>query len=261
MADIKRIIALIDSYLEMKGLDYVEPNEISKYLERQGVLSYSTKGQPLRKLLRDGLIPNASQPSGNRWIIRRSGNSKGAVKRVEAHGVAKVTGHATSPSVKITKGLPPIAHANSEILILGTLPGKLSLQKREYYANPGNQLWRIIAQLFNEAIPDSYMAKLSLLERRKIALWDVLDSAVRESSGDADITDGNANDIVRFVAQHPSLRIIGFNGKKTMNLFREHTDISCIPAQIRLVLLPSTSPTNTHSTLEEKIASWKTILE
>ena len=95
MADIKRIIALIDSYLEMKGLDYVEPNEISKYLERQGVLSYSTKGQPLRKLLRDGLIPNASQPSGNRWIIRHSGNSKGAVKRVEAHGVAKVTGHAT----------------------------------------------------------------------------------------------------------------------------------------------------------------------
>ena len=67
MADIKRIIALIDSYLEMKGLDYVEPNEISKYLERQGVLSYSTKGQPLRKLLRDGLMEN---PGGGDHVTR-----------------------------------------------------------------------------------------------------------------------------------------------------------------------------------------------
>ena len=255
MADIKRIIALIDSYLEMKGLDYVEPNEVSKHLEQQGVLSYSTKGQPLRKLLREGLIPSASQPSGNRWIIRHSGNRKGIVKRVETSKVLSATVPVPTTSREMAKGLAPVGSANAEILILGTLPGNLSLEKDEYYAHPGNQFWRIIASLFNEALPNSYMAKLAILERHQIALWDVLDSAVRE------ITDGNANDIVRFVAQHPSLRIIGFNGKKSMNLFREHTDISCLPAQIRLVLLPSTSPTNTHSTLEEKIASWKTILE
>lgn len=36
MAEINRIIALIDSYLEMKGLEYVEPNEVSKFLEKPG---------------------------------------------------------------------------------------------------------------------------------------------------------------------------------------------------------------------------------
>jgi len=68
MTDINKIIILIDSYLEMKGLEYVEPNEISKFLDKYGVLSYSTKGQPLRKLLREGVIPNAFKISGNRWV-------------------------------------------------------------------------------------------------------------------------------------------------------------------------------------------------
>ena len=53
MADINRIITLIDKYLETTGLNRVEANEISIYLEKNGALSHSTKGQPLRKLLRD----------------------------------------------------------------------------------------------------------------------------------------------------------------------------------------------------------------
>ena len=50
----------------------MEPNEISKFLDKYGVLSYSTKGQPLRKLLREGVIPNAFKISGNRWVIGHS---------------------------------------------------------------------------------------------------------------------------------------------------------------------------------------------
>lgn len=64
MAYIDRIIALIDKYLESTGLNRVEANEISIYLEKNGVLSHSTKGQLLRKLLRESRIPNAEQPGG-----------------------------------------------------------------------------------------------------------------------------------------------------------------------------------------------------
>lgn len=44
MADINRIITLIDKYLETTGLNRVEANEISIYLESNGALSHSTKG-------------------------------------------------------------------------------------------------------------------------------------------------------------------------------------------------------------------------
>lgn len=72
MADINIIISLIDKYLESTGQNRVEANEISVYLEKNGALSHSTKGQPLRKLLREGRIPNAEQPGGKgtSWYIR-----------------------------------------------------------------------------------------------------------------------------------------------------------------------------------------------
>lgn len=77
MADINRIIYLIDEYLESTGLNRVEANEISVYLEKNGALSHSTKGQPLRKLLREGRIPNAEQPGGKgtSWYIGHSNNA------------------------------------------------------------------------------------------------------------------------------------------------------------------------------------------
>lgn len=80
MADIDRIIRLIDNYLEMKGIDCAGANEISSYLEAQRALSYSTKGQPLRKLLREGKIPNAFQPGGKgtTWIISHSAVNRAA---------------------------------------------------------------------------------------------------------------------------------------------------------------------------------------
>ena len=41
MADINRIIALIDEYLELKELNREEANKISIYLETNGALSHS----------------------------------------------------------------------------------------------------------------------------------------------------------------------------------------------------------------------------
>lgn len=83
MADIDRIIRLIDNYLEMNGADSASANEISSYLEAQGALSYSTKGQPLRKLLREGKIPNAFQPGGKgtTWIIRHSAGIRATARQ------------------------------------------------------------------------------------------------------------------------------------------------------------------------------------
>ena len=39
---------------------------------------------------------------------------------------------------------PPFANSQTEILILGTMPGSASLEKQEYYAHQRNHFWKII---------------------------------------------------------------------------------------------------------------------
>lgn len=257
MADINRIAALIDSYLEMMGLEYTEPNEVSKFLEKHGVLNYSTKGQTLRKLLREGLIPNAFKNSDNRWEIRHS--NKGRI--VHAQPIKETNVRKKYSTVNKVKGLDPIADADSQILILGTLPGAMSLQKCEYYASPCNQFWRIIADLLDEVLPLSYQAKVSMLRKHHIALWDVLRSANREGSLDTDIRNPIANDIVGFVTSHPSLRAIVFNGKEAKEKFRKLTDTGAISERIKIISMPSTSQANTCLSLEDKKKRWSSILK
>lgn len=77
MLNIDRIIALIDAYLETKGLNCVKLSEVYFYLEKNGAFR-STKGQLLRRLLRAGRIPNATQPGGKggAWYICHSGTNK-----------------------------------------------------------------------------------------------------------------------------------------------------------------------------------------
>ena len=73
MADINRIIYLIDEYLESNRLNHVGPSEVAAYLAKNGALP-SDGGKTLRKHLRDGKIPNAEQPGGKKqsWYIRHS---------------------------------------------------------------------------------------------------------------------------------------------------------------------------------------------
>lgn len=42
----------------------------------------------------------------------------------------------------------PIIDFQSRVLILGTLPGTLSLKRHEYYADPKNQFWDIIYSVY-----------------------------------------------------------------------------------------------------------------
>jgi hypoxanthine-DNA glycosylase len=82
---------------------------------------------------------------------------------------------------------PAIADDNARILILGSMPGKASLQAGQYYAHPRNQFWPILGELVGAGPTLNYDARISVLLSANIALWDVLKSCYRSSSLDADI--------------------------------------------------------------------------
>lgn len=68
-------------------------------------------------------------------------------------------------------------NSETEILILGTMPGAMSLEKQEYYAHPRNHFWKIIGTLFEALpIPEIFEEKIKILESNKIGLWDVLEN-------------------------------------------------------------------------------------
>lgn len=165
----------------------------------------------------------------------------------------------------MSRGFPPIAAPDARVLILGTLPSVQSLAKQQYYGNPQNAFWPIMGELFGAGPDVDYAERAELLTANGIAVWDVLASAEREGSGDAEIdpATGQANDFVMFFREHPHLRLIYFNGGNAEALFRRFVTPS-LAADIVLpgtVRLPSTSPANARFRYGMKLAAWRGVAE
>ena len=85
------------------------------------------------------------------------------------------------------QSFPPIISKKSKILILGSIPGTKSLEKKEYYAHPQNHFWKLLFCMFGEEFSADYQDRLKLLEKYHIALWDTIESCEREGSQDVKI--------------------------------------------------------------------------
>ena len=153
---------------------------------------------------------------------------------------------------------PPISDANTEILILGSLPGDQSLKAREYFAHPRNRFWKIIAAITNEALPRTYPEKLELLHRNRIGLWNVLNKASRKGSLDSAISDGIPNDLPAFMAEHKKLKVVAFDGIKPETLYDRHFSRRSDLAYFRL---PGCSPANARFDLKTLCERWAEILD
>jgi TDG/mug DNA glycosylase family protein len=149
------------------------------------------------------------------------------------------------------------------VLILGTMPGRVSLRERQYYAHPQNLFWRIIAGIlgFDPALP--YEARVAVVQSAGIAVWDVLKSCIRPSSLDSAIDAASAvpNDFATFLAEHPEIQRICFNGATAEALFTKHVRPRLASDQeVEYVRLPSTSPANASVPLSEKLRAWHAIV-
>ena len=152
---------------------------------------------------------------------------------------------------KIT-GLQYEVGKDPKILILGTMPGSQSLEKKEYYSSPNNSFWAILGSLFNDGKPfQNYDEKRKCLHDNHIALWDVFDSCKRDKSIDKNIKDPVYNDIEGMLADNPSISLIIFNGKKAEDAYKKHFKLN-----VKTVTDPSTSNAFPLSR-EKKTALWK----
>jgi hypoxanthine-DNA glycosylase len=155
-------------------------------------------------------------------------------------------------------GFPPVADARSRVLILGSMPSEASLAKGQYYAHPRNAFWPLMSALLGEPQRSDYAARLDMLLRHGVALWDVAAACEREGSGDAAIRDVIVNDFPAFFAAHPAIRRVYFNGGKAWALYRQHV----LPTVDGYVCerLGSTSPAHVIS-FEARLMDWRRLTD
>jgi TDG/mug DNA glycosylase family protein len=152
-------------------------------------------------------------------------------------------------------GLAPVTGNEPRVLILGSFPSVLSLEKQEYYGNPKNRFWAIMEELFAVPAGLPYPDRIALLTQHGIALWDVVRTCERPGSADNRILNPVPNDIAGFIRAHPTLRLVALNGSTAGRLYHRLMEVPPLPS----VTLPSTSPANAAVPFGEKIRRWKII--
>jgi hypoxanthine-DNA glycosylase len=154
----------------------------------------------------------------------------------------------------------PLIDDNPRVLILGSMPGKYSLEKGEFYAYPRNLFWTLIYSIFGVQPDHTYEEKKSFLKSKKIALWDVIKECSRSGSSDFNIINPIINDFEGLLVHYPNIRSIFLNGKKAESLFTRNVN-NIAKYNVSLFKLPSSSPANASISLDKKLKAWNLIKE
>ncbi len=165
--------------------------------------------------------------------------------------------------MEISQSFAPIAGEDACVLILGSMPGRASLARQQYYAHPRNAFWPIMSRLLAFHPEMDYPQCIQRLVLNRIAVWDVLQSGYRPGSLDAKIYGDSVrvNNFVAFFTDHPHIKRVCFNGKTAESYFKKRVmpDLTTHPYPTEYRYLPSTSPALAALNFEQKLAIWKSI--
>ena len=152
-------------------------------------------------------------------------------------------------------GLPPVIARGTRLVVLGSFPGRASLQAGQYYAHPRNHFWPILAALWAIDLPAlPYRERLAALREHGLGLWDVYAACRRAGSLDSAIEAAEANDLASLKRRAPGLRGVAHNGGESARSMRV-TQALGLPVW----RLPSTSPANASWSFERKRAAWAAV--
>jgi len=158
------------------------------------------------------------------------------------------------------RGLPPLVDERTRLLVLGSFPGGVSLQKQQYYAHAQNQFWKILHAIWPAGAPagrlQSYQDRANWLLAHGVGLWDVYGACERQGSLDTAIRNAEVNDFTGLARRLPSLQAIAHNGGESFRHAR-HTQALGLP----VYRLPSTSPANASWSFDRKLAAWREVVQ
>ena len=157
----------------------------------------------------------------------------------------------------ITHPFPAYVPKDARILILGSFPSVKSREQMFFYGHPQNRFWRVIASIYREPVPEIIPQKRDLLERNRIALWDVIGACTIRGSSDSSITDVVPNDLNKILEAAPIGRIY-VNGRTAERYYIRYQEPVL---HIRATALPSTSPANAAFSLDRLTDAWRVIKE
>ena len=162
-----------------------------------------------------------------------------------------------SEIMSITHPFPPLFDGQSRTLILGSFPSVKSREAMFFYGHPQNRFWRVVSELFGEALPLTVEEKSAMILRNRLALWDSIHSCTVIGSSDSSIKDVVPNDL-SVILNGSSVERIFCNGALSHKLYMKYI----FPQTgIETVKLPSTSPANAAFSLERLIEAWSVIRE
>ena len=134
----------------------------------------------------------------------------------------------------------PVYDADSEVLILGTLPSVKSRENHFYYGHKQNRFWKVLADLCGEPVPETIEKKKAMLLAHHIAIWDVEPTDIRHMLTESKITG------------------IYANGNKAGELYRKYQ----LPLTGKeATVLPSTSPANAAWSLQKLCEAWRNTID
>ncbi len=149
---------------------------------------------------------------------------------------------------------PPVTRADTRLLVLGSLPGAISLAQQRYYAHPRNLFWRLMSAVIGrELAPLAYEDRLEALLDAHVGLWDTVAAATREGSLDTAIRLREPSDLAALAQTLPDLRAIAFNGATSARIGRRQ--LGDAPG-VALIDLPSSSPAYASLSFERKHMAW-----
>ena len=152
--------------------------------------------------------------------------------------------------------ISPVFNKASKILILGSFPSVKSREANFFYGHPQNRFWKVLALVFEEAVPETVEQKRAFLLRNQVAVWDVIKSCDIIGSSDSSIKNVVANDLT-VILKEAEIKRIFVNGKKAEQFYKKY-----IEKEIgrNAICLPSTSPANAAWSVEKLVSEWKQIL-
>lgn len=163
----------------------------------------------------------------------------------------------------VLEGLPAQVTASCRVLVLGSMPGAISLHEARYYAHPRNRFWPLMAALCGFDAQFAYAQRMECLQQAGVGLWDVIGQCQRAGSLDTSIVRGSEvpNRIPELLAGLPQLRVVACNGAAAHSAFQRWVAPALPPlaAALPVVALPSTSPANAAWSLQRLTAQWQAL--